>query len=158
MFLIIFENVLFEIFLVILVVAVIIAVSSVLIIRNLQAEFKKVYKIRSRFHIEIRKIVNLIYKVHNSELLEPFTKVIIKNLPHAEKSILIKNIDIVYLELDRDNPDNKYIVETYENLQTLRRERDAKILMYNQKITTFPFQIYARIIKLTKYEIYTEKL
>jgi Xaa-Pro aminopeptidase len=157
MFVSIFESALFEIFLVILVVATIIAVSSVFIIKNLQFEYKKVYKIRSRFHIEIRKIVNLIYKVYNSEILEPFTKVVIKNLPHAEKSILLRNIDKVFESLDVEASDNKYIVETYENLQKLRRERDVKILAYNQKIRMFPFSIYARIMKLESYDTYTEK-
>lgn len=154
---IVFEKVIFEILLLLLVLAIIIAVTSILIVRNMKAEFKKVYKIRSRFHIEIRKIVNLMYKIHNSELLEPFTKVVIKALPHTEKSILLRNIDAVYKEIDIEDPDNKYIVETYENLQNLRRERDAKILNYNQKNRTFPFNIYAKIMKFPRFEIYTEK-
>ena len=157
MFLALFQSILFEILLLLLVLAILITVSSIFIIRNMRSEFKKVFKIRSRFHIEIRKIVNLIYKVYNSEILEPFTKVVIKNLPHAEKSILLRNIDMVFEGIDAEVPDNKYIVETYENLQTLRRERDAKILNYNQKNRTFPFNIYARIMKFPIYEIYTEK-
>ncbi|MBI9010393.1 MAG: hypothetical protein JEZ05_10250 [Tenericutes bacterium] len=154
---IVFENIFFEILLLLLVLVIILAVTSILIIRNMQLEFKKVYKIRSKFHIEIRKIVNLMYKIHQSELLEPFTTVVIKNLPHTEKSILLRNIDAEYQEIDIKDPDNKYIVETYENLQNLRRERDAKILNYNQKNRTFPFNIYARIMKLPRFEIYTEK-
>jgi hypothetical protein len=97
------------------------------------------------------------HKVYNSELLEPFTKVVIKNLPHAEKQILLRNIDAVYEGIDLEDSDNKYIVETYENLQKLRRERDAKILTYNQKLRTFPFSVYAKLMKLPEYVLYTEK-
>lgn len=157
MFLSIFENILFEVLLVILVASLLIAVGSFFIIRDLKKEYKKVFKIRSRFHIEIRKIVNLIYNVYSSEILEPFTKVIIKNLPHIEKSILLKNVDTVFASLDVEAVDNKYIVETYNNLQKLRRERDAKILVYNQKTRTFPFSVYAKIMKLENYELYTEQ-
>jgi len=150
-------NVLYEILLLVLVLAILIAVASFFIIRDLKIEFKKVYKIRSRFHIEIRKIVNLLYNVHQPTSLEPFTKVVIKKLPHEEKKILLKHIDKVFLELDQNDEDNKYIVETYENLQNLRRERDAKILGYNQKTTTFPFSVYAKILKLENFKLYTDK-
>jgi len=157
MFLIIFENVIFEILLVLLVIVIIIVVASMFFVKDLQTEYKKVFKIRSRFHIEIRKIVNLIYNVYSPEILEPFTKVVIKNLPHAEKRILLRNIDTVFQGLDPEDADNKYILETYENLQKLRRERDAKILTYNQKIRIFPYSIYAKFMKLSNFEIYTEK-
>lgn len=150
-------NVLFEILLLILVLAILIVVASFFIIRDLKIEFRKVYKIRSRFHIEIRKIVNLLYNVHQPTSLEPFTKVVIKKLPHEEKKILLKHIDKVFLELDQSDEDNKYIIETYENLQNLRRERDAKILGYNQKTMTFPFSIYAKIMKLKNFKLYTDK-
>ncbi len=145
-----------EILLLLLVVLLIIAAGSIFVIRDLRKELKLVYKIRSRFHIEIRKIVNLLYNVHSPVCLEPFTKVVIKNLPHAEKKILLKNIDKAYGDLDLDDSNNKYIVETYENLQTLRRERDAKILVFNQKIRIFPFNVYSRIMRLKPYELYTD--
>jgi len=149
-------NALFEILLLLLVLVILIAVGSFFVIRDLHQEIKQVFKIRSRFHIEIRKIVNLIYNVHSSKYLEPFTKVVIKNLPHEEKKILLRNIDKAFLEIDCEVPENQYIVETYDNLQKLRRERDARVLVYNQKHLTFPFSIYVKILKLRKYEHYTE--
>lgn len=148
---------LFEMLLLVVVFIILIAVGSFFIIRNLKLDQKQVYKIRSRFHIEIRKIVNLIFNVHSSKHLEPFTKVVIKNLPHEEKKILLRNIDKAYQEIDIEDSANQYIFETYENLQNLRRERDAKVLVYNQKLMTFPFSVYAKILKLQSYELYTEK-
>lgn len=156
MFLGILMDILIDILLLVLTISIIIAVGSVFFIRDLRKDFKQVFKIRSKFHIEIRKIVNLIYNVYNSDLLEPFTKVVIKNLPHEQKKILLKNIDAVYSQIDIENPDNKYIVETYENLQKLRRERDARILVYNYKLNMFPYSLYGRMMKLPKYELYTE--
>lgn len=156
MFLAFFTEVLFEVLLLVLVVAIIIVGGSIFFIRDLKKDFKQVFKMRSKFHIEMRKIVNLIYNVHESELLEPFTKVVIKNLPHEQKKILLKNIDQVYAEIDITDIENKYIVETYENLQASRRERDARLLVYNHKLDTFPYSMYARIMKMNKYEIYTE--
>lgn len=156
MFLSFWLSALFDILLVLVVVIVLIAIGSIFLIRDLKADFKKVYRMRSKFHIEMRKIVNLIYNIYSSEILEPFTKVVIKNLPHEEKKILLRNIDIVYADLDLENPDNKYIIETYENMQKIRRKRDALILVYNQKLDIFPFNLYAKIMKMIKYELYTE--
>ncbi len=156
MFLGYFGNLVLEILLLVTVIAILVVVGSVFIIRDLKMELKQVYRIRSKFHIEIRKIVNLIYNVHNSKYLEPFTKVVIKNLPHEQKKILLKNIDKAFEEIDQTVDGNKYIIETYENLQTLRRERDARILVYNQKLLTFPFSLYVKILKLQKYELYTD--
>ncbi len=157
MFLSFFNTAAFEIILLFVVLVVIVIVASVFFTRDLKREFKQVFKIRSKFHIEIRKIVNLIYKIFNSNILEPFTKVVIKNLPHEEKKILLKNIDIVFSEINVEDIENKYIVETYENLQKLRRVRDARIIVYNHKIETFPFSIYAKIMKMSKFELYTDK-
>ncbi len=156
MFLAFFSETFFEVLLLILSVTIIIVVGSIFFIRDLRKDFKQVFKMRSKFHIEIRKIVNLIFNIFNSDLLEPFTKVVIKKLPHEQKKILLKNIDIVYSQLDVNDPINMYIVETYENLQKLRRERDARILTYHHKLNTFPYSIYANIMKLPKYELYTE--
>ncbi|MBN2540998.1 MAG: hypothetical protein JXB08_05670 [Bacilli bacterium] len=146
-----------EVGLLLVVLLLLIAVASFFIIRDLKLDLKQVYKIRSRFHIEIRKISNLIYNVHSFSYLEPFTKVIIKNLPHEEKRILLRFIDRAYEEIDHEDETNKYILETYENLQELRRARDAKILVYNQKLVTFPFSLYVKILKMQSYELYTEK-
>ncbi len=150
-------GIIFDILLLIIVLIILIIIASIFIMRDLKIELKNVQDIRSRFHIEIRKIVNLIYNVHSPAYLEAFTKVIIKNLPHEEKKILLKNIDRAFQELNLDDNNNKYIIETYENLQAIRRERDALILGYNQKLLIFPFSFYARIMKLQKYELYTEK-
>jgi len=153
-----FANAFFEILLAVIVFLLLIAIGSFFVIRNLVYDVKKTNKIRGRFHIEIRKIVNLIFNVHQSEKLEPFSKVVIKKLPHEEKKNLLKVIEEVYNDLeDLESDDNKYIVETYDNLQKLRRERDARLLVYNQKLTIFPFSFYARIMKLKPYGIYTEK-
>ncbi|XFA99692.1 hypothetical protein ACAG96_03685 [Candidatus Izemoplasma sp. B36] len=156
MFLSFWLSALFDILLVLLVVIILIAIGSIFLIRDLKADFKKVYRMRSKFHIEMRKIVNLIYNIYSPEILEPFTKVIIKNLPHEEKKILLRNIDTVYADLDLENSDNKYIFETYENMQKIRRKRDAFILVYNQKLDIFPFNLYAKIMKMNKYELYTD--
>jgi len=156
MFLSFILDALFDILLFIVVAIIIIAIGSIFLVRDLKSDFKKVYRMRSKYHIEIRKIVNLIYNIHSSKQLEPFTKVIIKNLPHEEKKILVKHVDQVYSELDLDNEDNKYIIETYENMQKIRRKREAVILVYNQKITIFPFSLYAKIMKMNKFELYTD--
>lgn len=152
-----FGSILLEILLLVIVLLVLVAIASFFIIRDLKLEVKQVYKVRSRFHIEIRKISNLIFNVHSPSYMEPFTKVVIKNLPHEEKRILLRLIDRAYEEIDHKDETNKYILETYENLQEIRRERDAKILVYNQKLLTFPFSLYAKILKMKNYELYTEK-
>ncbi len=156
MFLSFWVDAIFDILLVLVVSLILIIIGSIFIIRDLKKDFKKVFRMRSKFHIEIRKIVNLIYNIHNSKALEPFTKVVIKNLPHEEKRILLRHIEQVYSELDVEDDVNKYIVETYENLQKLRRKRDALILVYNQKLNIFPFSFYAKIMKMYTYELYTE--
>lgn len=158
MLLALFANAFFEILLAVLVFLILIAVGSFYVLRDLFSDVKKTNKIRGRFHIEIRKIVNLIYNVHQPEKLESFSKVVIKKLPHEEKKNLLKIVDEVYNSLENlDADENKYIVETYENLQKIRRERDACLLVYNQKLTIFPYSFYARILKLKPYGIYTEK-
>lgn len=148
---------LIDLLLVLLFIALLILIGSFFVIRDLKNIYKIVFKIRSKFTIELRKIVNLMYKILNSEQLKPFTEVIIKTLPHEQKKILLSKIDEIYTGIDLELEDNKYIIETYENLQKLRRERDAKILAYNHKIRLFPFSIYAKILKMKRYELYTEK-
>ena len=156
MFLSFWISALFDIIFVLIVSIILIAISTFFVVRDLKSDFKKVYKIRSKFHIEIRKIVNLIYNIYKPESLEPFTKVVIKNLPHEQKKILLKNIEEIYISLDKENSDNFYIIETYENMQKIRRKRDALILVYNQKRKIFPFSLYAKILKMEKYELYTD--
>lgn len=71
-------GIIFEILFLIVVLIILIIIASIFIIRDLKIELNKVQKIRARFHVEIRKIVNLIYNVHSPAYLEPFTKVVIK--------------------------------------------------------------------------------
>jgi hypothetical protein len=97
------------------------------------------------------------YKVLHEERLEPYTQVVIKKLPHEEKKILSRIVDEVFEAMDQTNEDYKYIVETYENMQQIRRERDAKVLVYNQKLRTFPFSLYGKFMKLITYKLYTDK-
>lgn len=156
MFLSFWVDAIFDILLVIVVFLILIALGSIFIVRDLKRDFKKVFRMRSKFHIEIRKIVNLMYNIHSPKQLEPFTKVVIKNLPHEEKRILLRHIEQVYAQIDIEDETNKYIVETYENLQKTRRKRDALILVYNQKLDIFPFSIYAKILKMNSYELYTD--
>ncbi len=154
----IFDMALFwDIFLPILFFIILIAVTSFVIIRDLKKAFMKVYKIRSKFDIELRKLVNLMVKLHENSKLQPFTSVVIKKLPHEQKKILLKNLEEEYEKIDKDDKDNAYIVETYNRLQETRRVRDAEILIYNNKLLMFPYNLYARIMKLKKYELYTTK-
>ncbi len=157
MFLVVFASVVFEVLLVLTVLIILTVVASVFIVRDLRMEHRKVFKVRSRFHIELRKISNLMYKVLHEERLEPYTQVVIKKLPHEEKKILSRIVDEVFEAMDQTNEDYKYIVETYENLQQIRRERDAKVLVYNQKLRTFPFSLYGKFMKLITYKLYTDK-
>jgi len=139
------------------VLLIIIGVSSFFIIKELQKEYKKVFRIHSKFEIELRKLVNLLYKFLENSKLEPYTNVVIKQLPHEEKRNLLKLIEEVYQQVNLEDEDNKYIIETYQNLEELRRVRDSKVIVYNQKITLFPFNIYAKIMKLENYHTFVDK-
>ena len=63
-----------DILLFLLISLILMSVGSFFLIRDLKGDYKKVLKMRSKFHIEIRKIVNLLYKSYNYNLLEPFSK------------------------------------------------------------------------------------
>ncbi|MDT8336843.1 MAG: hypothetical protein RQ856_03325 [Candidatus Izemoplasmatales bacterium] len=139
------------------VLLVIIGVSSFFIIRDLQTEYKKVFRINSKFEIELRKLVNLLFKFYEHSKLESYTSVVIKQLPHEEKRNLLKIIDEVYQTIDLEAEDNKYIVETYQNLEELRRVRDSKVIVFNQKLTYFPFNIYLKIMKIQNYHTFMDK-
>lgn len=139
------------------VLLVIIGVSSFFIIRDLQTEYKKVFRINSKFEIELRKLVNLLFKFYEHSKLESYTNVVIKQLPHEEKRNLLKIIDEVYQAIDLEAEDNKYIIETYQNLEELRRVRDSKVIVFNQKLTYFPFNIYSKIMKIENYHTFMDK-
>jgi hypothetical protein len=139
------------------VLLVIIGIASFFIVRDLQTEYKKVFRINSKFEIELRKLVNLLFKFYEHSKLESYTNVVIKQLPHEEKRNLLKIIDEVYQTIDLEAEDNKYIVETYQNLEELRRVRDSKIIVFNQKLTYFPFNIYSKIMKMHNYHTFMDK-
>ena len=148
-------DVFFDVFLSILFIALLVFLASFFIIRDLKKEYLKVLKVQSKFDIELRKLVNLMSKILNNEKLSPFETVVIKKLPHEQKKILLKNIDEIFEQIDMEDKDNAYIIETYERLQETRRTRDSKVLIYNNKIVMFPYNLYARILKFSKYEVYT---
>ncbi len=146
-----------DIFLSILFIAILIVIASIFIIRDLKRSFLKVYKVQSKFDIELRKMVNLMSKILIEDKFKSFESVVIKELPHEQKKILLKVIDDVFETIDILKEDNKYIVETYERLQETRRLRDSDVLVFNNKIIMFPYNVYCRFLKMTKYELYTSQ-
>jgi len=139
------------------VLVVIIGVGTFFVIKDLQKEYKKVFRINSKFEIELRKLVNLLYNFLESPKLEPYNNVVIKQLPHEENRNLIKIIDEIYTDMDKDKEENKYIIETFQNLEELRRTRDSRVIIFNQKINLFPFNFYNKIMKLETYHTFVDK-
>jgi len=139
------------------VLTIIITVASFFIVKDLQTEYKKVFRIQSKFDIELRKLVNLMFKLLEHPKLEAYNDVVIKQLPHEAKRNLLKIIEEIYQDVEMGNENHNYIVETYENLMELKRVRDSKIIIFNQKITFFPFNIYYKIMKLESYHTFTDK-
>jgi uncharacterized protein YneF (UPF0154 family) len=152
----IFVNILIDVAIFLFVLVLIIAVGSFFIIKDLQKEYKKVYRINSKFEIELRKLVNLMYKILSDEALKPYHDVVIKQLPHEEKRNLLKRIDEVFTQVETDNPDHNYIQETYENLLELKRVRDSKIMIFNQKVGMFPFNVYFKLMKIETFFTFTD--
>lgn len=135
-----------------------IAVSSVFLIRSVVSSYKEVFKLQSKLDIELRKILNLISKISDDEIIDMASSQTVKELPFEEKKKLIFHVDEIFNTIDLKNPDFSYLKETYENLHEVRRTRDGRALMYNQKIAMFPFNLYAKILKLPQWEIYTDIL
>ncbi|MBU0997859.1 MAG: hypothetical protein KKE16_07455 [Firmicutes bacterium] len=135
-----------------------IAVSSVFLIRSVVSSYKEVFKLQSKLDIELRKILNLISKISDDEIIDMASSQTVKELPLEEKKKLIIHVDEIFNTIDLKNPDFSYLKETYENLHEVRRTRDGRALMYNQKIAMFPFNLYAKILKLPQWEIYTDIL
>lgn len=144
-----------DLFLSILFVVLLIVLASIFIIRDLKKAFVKVFRIQSKFDIELRKLVNLMSKLPDNDKFDAFEKVVIKELPHEQKKILLKLIDEIFETVDLKNEENTYIAETYERLQETRRLRDTKVLVYNNKIIMFPYNIYVKFMKMPSYELYT---
>jgi len=150
-------NIFLDIVIFVSVLVIIVGASSFFVVKDLQKEYKKVFRVHSKFEIELRKLVNLMFKFLEHSKLEPYNDVVIKQLPHEEKRNLLKIIDEVYEKVDKDNEENKYIVETYQNLEEIRRIRDSKVIIFNQKITMFPFNIYAKIMKIESFNTFVDK-
>lgn len=147
----------FEILALVIFLLGLIAIGSVFVIRSLQASYKDLYKYQSKFDIELRKIINLLSKGAGKNELEDYNSRNIKKLPFEEKKILLSIIEEVMERIDEDNPDYEYIMRTYENLQENRRIRDTKAVQFNQRIYIFPFNVYAKILGYTPYDIYSKQ-
>lgn len=147
----------FEIMALVIFLLGLIAVGSVFVIRSLQASYKDLYKYQSKFDIELRKIVNLLSKGAGKNELEDYNSRNIKKLPFEEKKTLLATIEEVMERVDDDNPDYEYIMRTHENLQENRRIRDTKAVQFNQRIYIFPFNVYAKILGYTPYDIYSKQ-
>jgi hypothetical protein len=146
-----------ELSLLVIVVTAIIAVGTIFLVRNLRLSFKDVFRTQSRFDIELRKAGNLISKVVKNDAFEKYEALIIKEMPFEEKKNLLDLIDESYSKIDLTDANNKYITETYENLQELRRVLDSKVLSFNHKISLFPFNFYAKILKMKRLNHYTHQ-
>lgn len=146
-----------EVALLIVVLVSALIVGSVFIVRNLRSSFKELFRHQSKFDIELRKTVNLIFKATKNETMEKYDNLVIKDLPYAEKKALLDLTDQLFAKLEDKSDQFSYIRETYENLQEQRRSYDANILLFNQKISLFPFNLYAKVMKLRKRKYYTHK-
>jgi len=145
-----------EIISVVAVLALLIAIESFLLIRSLKKSYKEVYRYQSKFDIELRKIVNLLSKVLDDQEINYYLGFVIKDLSFDEKKELIHVIDHKMLLVNPEDPEQKYILETYENLHSVRRNRDSMVIVYNRKIKVFPYNFYAKIMNLKKWRIYSE--
>jgi len=134
-----------------------VGVGSIFIIRHLRKEYKKVYRIQSKFDIELRKLINIMVNFLETESLKKYHKMVIKKLSHDEKVELLDIIEEAYKNANLDEEENAYIIETYQRLQEIRRERDSKVIVYNDKLSLFPFNLYAKILKFQKFVVYTTK-
>ncbi|QWB99608.1 hypothetical protein KHQ88_05450 [Mycoplasmatota bacterium] len=150
-------NILLEISIMIFILVILIVVASIFIIKYLQSEFKKAYRVQSRFDIELRKLLNIMRNFLEIESLDKYQNLVIKKLSHNEKQEILQTLEDAYKDIDVDNEENAYIVETYHRLQEVRRDRDSKVIVYNDKLSIFPFNIYAKIMKFEKFIVYTRK-
>ncbi|MDP2425123.1 MAG: hypothetical protein U1C51_09695 [Candidatus Izemoplasmatales bacterium] len=151
-------EIILEITLLLIVLSLLAGIASVFVVRNLRKTYKELFRSQSKFDIELRKAANLLSKVVKSEELKSFQNRVIKELPYVVKKHLLDIVDEAFTELDLTNELYSYLVETYENLQESRRVLDAKILLFNQKISFFPFSLYAKIMKFKKHKYYTNKI
>ncbi len=148
-------DIIIEVSILVLVLLGAFAVATILITRRLRNTYKDLYRQQSKFDIELRKSTNLISKVVQSEILDKYENVVIKELPFSEKKELLDSVMEAFQSVDKNDEDNKYVIETYDNLHEMRRILDSKILSFNQLISIFPFNFYAKILKMHKKPYYT---
>ena len=134
-----------------------IVVAVIFIARSLRKDFREVFRAQSRFDIELRKAANLISKVLPGERFAKYANVVVKEMPFEEKKTLLDLVDSAYQEIDKNDSQNRYVMETYENLQELRRHLDSKVLSFNHQISLFPFNVVARFLKMKKMHHYTHQ-
>jgi len=152
-----FQNLILEISVLVAFLVILIGIASIFIVRHLSKEYKKVYKIQSRFDIELRKLINIMHNFLEIDALDKYHKLVIKKLSHDEKLKILNILEDSYKNIDLDEEENAYIIETYQRLQEVRRDRDSKVIVYNDKIAIFPFNIYAKILKFQQFMVYTNK-
>lgn len=148
-------DIIIEVSILVLVLLGALAVATILITRRLRNTYKDLYRQQSKFDIELRKSTNLISKVVHIEALDKYENVVIKDLPFSEKKQLLDIVMASFQSVDQENEDNKYVIETYENLHEMRRILDSKILSFNQLISIFPFNFYAKVLKMHPMPHYT---
>lgn len=146
-----------EISLLLFVLLAIIAISSFFFIRGLRRVYRDVFRYQSKFDIELRKTGNLISKVVKNDQLIEYASSVVKEMPFEDKKAMLNLIDDLFPQINADDPNNKYIIQTYENLQEIRRSLDTKVLSYNKQISLFPFVVFAKILKMKKMAHYTHK-
>ncbi len=137
-------DIIIEISILFLVLIGAVVVATIFITRKMKVAYKDLYRQQSKFDIELRKSANLISKI-----------VHIDNFEQSEKKQLLDLVMNAFQSVDKNDENNRYVIETYENLHEMRRVLDSKILSYNQLISIFPFYIYARILKMQKKPYYT---
>lgn len=150
-------SIILEVTILLFLLLIMIAVASIFIIRHLRKEYKKVYKVQSRFDIELRKLINIMHNFLETKDLEQYHKLVIKKLSHQQKSEILKIVEEAYDQMDLNLEDHAYIVEVYHRLQDIKRDRDSLVIVYNDKLSLFPFNVYGKILKFQKFYVYTEK-
>jgi hypothetical protein len=146
-----------ELSLLFILIAAAIAVSTILFIRSLRTSYREVFRYQSKFDIELRKTGNLLSKVIKNDQLDQYASVIVKEMPFEDKKNMLDLIDSIFQKINSEDQKNKYVIQTYENLQEIRRILDAKVLSFNHQITLFPFNIFAKILKYKKMAHYTHQ-
>lgn len=157
MFLQIQWDLIIELSLLFVLIAAGIAISTFVFIRSLRASYREVFRYQSKFDIELRKTGNLLSKVIKNDQLTQYASVIVKEMPFEDKKNMLDLIDEIFPKINPEDPNNKYVIQTYENLQEIRRTLDSKVLSFNHQITLFPFNIFAKILNFKKMAHYTHQ-